>query len=86
MKVISKKRHLYIAADSKIQGGEPIIRGTRISVRSVVLYILRQGMPPETMAKEFRISLAALYDALSFYYDHRSYMDRLIERQSEKAA
>lgn len=72
--------------NSSIQGGEPVIRGTRIPVRSIVQYVLRQGIPAETMAKEFQISLAALYDALSFYYDYRSAMDRLIERQVEDAA
>ena len=86
MKTKRKTRHVYVTVHPKIQGGEPVIRGTRITVRSLVQYVLRQGIPAETVAKEFQISLAALYDALSFYYDHRSLIDRLIERQIEEAA
>ena len=86
MQTKQRTRHVYITAHPKIQGGEPTIRGTRIPVRSVVQYVLRQGIPAETVAKEFRISLAAIYDALSFYYDHRPLMNRIIERQTEEAA
>ena len=80
----SKIKHVYIMSHPKIQGGEPTLRGTRIPVRSIVQYVLRQGIPAETIAKEFRISLAAIYGALSFYYDHQNLMDRLIERQKKE--
>ena len=86
MKTKKSIKHIYVAAHPKVQGGEPVIRGTRMTVRSIVQYVLRQGIPVETVAKEFQISLAAIYDALSFYYDHRSLMDRIIERQTEEAA
>ena len=86
MKTKKNTRHIYVTAHPKIQGGEPILRGTRTTVRAIVQYVLRQGIPAETIAKEFQISLAAIYDALSFYYDHRSLMDRIIERQIEDAA
>ena len=85
MKTKPKTRHAYIVSSPRIQGGEPIIRGTRIPVRSIVQYVIRQGIPPETLAKEFRLSLAAIYDALSFYYDHQSLTDHITERQSEAA-
>lgn len=85
MKTKQKTRHVYIVSHPRIQGGEPTIRGTRMPVRSIVQYVIRQGIPPETVAKEFRLTLAAIYDALSFYYDHRSLMDRIIERQVEAA-
>ena len=85
MKTRLKRRHPYIVANSRIQGGEPVIRGTRITVRSIVQYVLRQAVPPETLSNEFRVSLAAIYDALSFYYDHRSLLDPLIRRQAEAA-
>ena len=86
MKIKRKTVHVYVTAHPKVQGGEPVIRGTRTLVRAIVQYILRQGVPAETVAKEFQISLAAVYGALSFYYDYRSLIDRLIERQTEDAA
>ena len=85
MKIGQKALHAYIESRPNVQGGEPVIRGTRMPVRSVVHYVLQQGIPPETLAKEFRLSLASIYDALSFYYDHRAFMDRIIHRQAEAA-
>ena len=86
MKSISKKTHLYVTCRPGVQGGEPVLRGTRIPVRSVVQYVILQGIPPESVAKEFRLTLAAVYDALSFYYDNLAAMNRLIQSQTEKAA
>ncbi len=84
MAVIQHTRHPYITQRTLVQGGEPTIRGTRISVRTVVQYVLRQGIPPEVLAKEFSpLSLAAVYDAISFYYDHRPLIDRLLQQQTE---
>jgi uncharacterized protein (DUF433 family) len=75
--------YFYVTFHPEIQGGKPVIRGTRITVRVLVQTVLRQGIPAEVVSKEFQISLAAIYDALSFYYDNRSTMDRLIRRQAE---
>ncbi len=86
MTVAQRTHHPYIVVRNHIQGGEPTIRGTRVAVRSVVQYILRQGMAPEALIKEFpQLSLAALYDALSFYYDHRPLVDKLLREQTEGA-
>jgi uncharacterized protein (DUF433 family) len=84
MPVASQARHPYIAQRATVQGGEPTIRGTRIPVRTIVQYVLQQGLPAEALVKEFsHLSLAAIYDALSFYYDHRPLLDRLIHQQTE---
>jgi len=76
--VATKLGHFYIVKDSKIQGGEPIIRGTRFPVRSVVFYILKEGMLPEELVKEFpQLTLSSVYDALAYYYDHKEEIDHL---------
>ena len=60
-------------------GGEPILRGTRFPVRSIVEYVYRQGLLPEQMVREWKeLSLAAIHDALSYYHDNRSLMDKFI--------
>ncbi|MEW5768135.1 MAG: DUF433 domain-containing protein [bacterium] len=70
--------HTYITQDSNICGGEPIIRETRFPVRSVVFYILKEGMFPEELVAEFpHLSLSAVCDALSYYYDHTEEIERL---------
>lgn len=86
MSVAQQTRHPYVVARASIQGGEPTVRNTRVPVRAIVQYVLREGIAPEALTREFRhLSLAAIYDALSFYYDHRSLLDKLIRQQTEAA-
>lgn len=62
-----------------------MIAGTRFPVRSVVQYVLLQGLSPEELVKEFpHLSLAQVYDALSYYYDHRAQIDHEMKANSEQ--
>ncbi|MDZ7289095.1 MAG: DUF433 domain-containing protein [candidate division KSB1 bacterium] len=77
--------HPHIWRKKGICGGSPVIRGTRFPVRSVVNYVLRQGMLPEELVDEFSyLTLAQVYDALSFYYDHRKEIDKELEKNTEE--
>lgn len=53
------------------------MKGTRIDVALIVGY-LPIGETPETLAKEVlpHLSLAAIYDALSYYHNHKDEIDR----------
>lgn len=71
-----KPKHPYIASLKSHCGGSPIIAGTKFPVRSVVFYVLRQGMAPEELVKEFsHLTLPQVYDALSYYYDNKRNID-----------
>lgn len=79
-----KAKHPYIESRKGHCGGSPIIAGTKFPVRSVVNYVLRQGMSPEELVKEFgHLTLAQVHDALSYYYDHQGEIDREIEENAE---
>ncbi len=79
-----KAKHPYIENRKGYCGGAPIIAGTKFPVRSVVDYVLRQGMSPEELVKEFgHLTLAQVHDALSYYYDHQGEIDRDIEENTE---
>ena len=79
--------HPHITSSLDILGGTPVIRGTRFPVRSIVVYVLRHGMTPEEVVREWpHLSLAQVYDALSYYYDHREAVDRDIEENDEQAS
>ncbi|MGR3175045.1 MAG: DUF433 domain-containing protein [Candidatus Scalindua sp.] len=79
-----KVKHAYIVSRKGYCGGRPIIVGTKFPVSSIVNYILKQGMTPEELVKEFpHLSLSQIYDALSYYYDHKEEMDKDIESSSE---
>lgn len=71
-----RTKHPYIISLKTHCGGNPVIAGTKFPVRSVVFYILRQGMTPEEFVKEFsHITLPQVYDALSYYYENRGKID-----------
>jgi uncharacterized protein (DUF433 family) len=72
--------HRYIVNDDGILGGEPIIEGTRTPVRAIV-ELWRQGIAPETIPSHLpHLTLAQVFDALSYYSDHQSEINAHIER------
>jgi uncharacterized protein (DUF433 family) len=72
--------HYYIVTDDQILSGEPIIRGTRTPVRAIV-ELWRQGIAPEEIPGHLQhLTLAQVFDALSYYSDHQSEINAHIER------
>lgn len=72
--------HCYIAVDEKILGGEPIIKNTRTSVRAIV-EVWRLGTLPEEIPSHLpHLTLAQVFDALSYYSDHQEEINAYIER------
>lgn len=81
----AKVAHPYITKRKGSCGGRPIIKGTKFPVRSVVAYVLRQGMTPEELVTLFpHLTLAQVYDALSYYYDHKEEIDRDLAENTEE--
>ena len=82
----TKIPHPHIERREGVCGGRPVLVGTRFPVRSVVGYVLRQGMTPEELVAEFSdLTLASVHDALSYYYDHREEIDADALANSEEA-
>ena len=72
--------HLYITTNDQILSGEPIIRGTRTPVRAIV-EMWRMGMDPVEIPKHLpHLTLAQVFDALSYYSDHQDEINLHIER------
>ena len=72
--------HCYVVTDDQILSGEPIVKGTRTPVRSVV-GLWRLGIPPEEIPTHLpHLSLAQVFDALSYYSDHQDQINEYIER------
>ena len=70
--VATHQDHVHITHKKGFCGGAAIITGTKFPVRSVVTYILKQGWTPEELVGRFDyLSLAQVYDALAYYYDHQ---------------
>jgi uncharacterized protein (DUF433 family) len=70
----------YVTSNSEILSGEPIILGTRTSVRAIV-GLWRLGiMPEEVLSHLPHLTLAQVFDALSFYLDHQEEINEYIEQ------
>ena len=75
---------MTIARDSEILGGEPRLEGTRIGVRHIAGRVVDLNQTPAVVADQLDISLAAVYEALSYYYANIDEM-REVERDAERA-
>jgi uncharacterized protein (DUF433 family) len=72
--------HYYIITDDQILSGEPIIKDTRTPVRAIV-ELWRQGIAPEEIPGHLpHLTLAQVFDALSYYIDHTEEINAHIER------
>jgi uncharacterized protein (DUF433 family) len=72
--------HRYVVTNDQILSGEPIIDGTRTPVRAIV-ELWRQGLTPETIPTHLpHLSLAQVFDALSYYSDHQAEIHGYLER------
>jgi len=72
-------QHLYIVSDDQILSGEPIIKGTRTPVRAIV-EVWRLGIAPEEIPAHLpHLTLAQIFDALSYYSDNTEEINAHIE-------
>jgi uncharacterized protein (DUF433 family) len=70
--------HPYVTWMEDILSGEPIIKGTRTPVRAVVEYWKFGDAPEEIVRRLPHLRLAQVFDALSYYDDHRAEIERTI--------
>ena len=78
--------HPYVECRAGVHGGRPVIKGTRFPVSSIVQNH-RRGLTVEEILRDFRdLSPAQVYDALSYYYDHRQSIDEEIAQLSDAVA
>ena len=70
----------YVTRHSEILGGEPIITGTRTSVRAIVGLWRMSIMPEEILNHLPHLTLAQVFDALSFYLDNQAEINEYIEK------
>jgi uncharacterized protein (DUF433 family) len=78
---IERTAHPYIVRDSTLYGGEPIVEGTRTGVRHIIL-MFESGQDPEVIAVNQRLTLAQVYDAISYYYDNEEEIKHYIRNES----
>lgn len=77
--------HAYIEMIHGFKGPRAMIRGSRIPVSTIVGYI-HIGETAESIVTHIlpSLTLAQVYDALSYYYDHKVEIDQELVENSEE--
>jgi uncharacterized protein (DUF433 family) len=65
----------HIELTPGIVGGKPRIVGHRITVQNIAVWHELLGLSADEIATEYGVSLADVYAALAYYYDHREAID-----------
>ncbi len=78
-------QHAYIEIVPKSAGPTAVVRGTRVSVGQIVGY-LRLGETPESVVETLlpSLTLAQVYDALSYYHDHQDEIEQELAENTEE--
>jgi uncharacterized protein (DUF433 family) len=66
-------RHIEITPG--VAGGKPRIAGHRITVQNIVIWHERVGHSADEIAADYGLTLADVYAALAYYYDHQADVD-----------
>jgi uncharacterized protein (DUF433 family) len=74
----------YVTIDPTVLQGEPIILGTEVAVRDIVV-LWKSGEKPEIIPQRLfnLVTVAQVFDGLSFYADYPEEIDRWIERYAD---
>jgi len=78
-------RHAYVEVVEKIAGPQAVIKGTRVPVSVIVGYV-RLDETPESLVENIlpHLTLAQVYDALSYYHDHRDEIEQEMRENTEE--
>jgi uncharacterized protein (DUF433 family) len=68
----------HITITPGVAGGKPRIAGRRITVQDIVFWHERSAISADEIASEYDLSLADVYAALAYYFDHREEIDQSI--------
>ena len=70
-------RHIEVTPG--VAGGKPRIAGHRITVQNIVIWHERVGKSVDEISAEYDLTLADVYAALAYYFDHRDEIDQSID-------
>ncbi len=74
--------HPHIYTNAEMHSGQPTIRGTGITVRNIVESV-RVGYSVEELLEAYPLTRAQVHDALSYYYDHKDEIEKIIKQKEE---
>ena len=75
----TRTEHPHVVVVRGAGGDEAVVKGTRLSVLLLAALLNRGETPDGILSLYPNLSPASLYDALSYYYDHKDQFDREIQ-------
>jgi uncharacterized protein (DUF433 family) len=66
----------HISINPQIRFGKPCITGTRIAVIDIAIRYREMGESLEVIAEDYNLSLASVYAAMAYYYDHQQEIEK----------
>src|SRR5438445_13087992 len=73
-----------IVSKPGVCGGKPCIAGTRIRVQDLFVWHELQGQSADEIVSRFpQLTMADVYAALSYYWDHRDDIQRDMQAESD---
>lgn len=73
-----------IESEPSVCGGKPCVAGTRIRVQDVFVWHELQGQSADEIVSRFpQLTMADVYAALSYYWDHRDEIQREMQAESD---
>ena len=73
----------HIEVTPGVAGGKPRIAGHRITVQNIAVWHERLGRSVDEIATEYDLSLADVYAALAYYFDHQEEIDQQIKQDED---
>ena len=70
-----------ITTNPKVRNGRPCIEGTTLEVSTIAIAKIIHGQSPDEIASDYRLTLAQVYAALAYYYDHKTEMDTSLRQR-----
>lgn len=70
---------LHLEITPEVAGGKPCIAGHHITVQNIVIWHERLGRTADEITAEHNLTLAEVYAALAYYFDHQAEIDRSIK-------
>ena len=74
-----------ISTDPSVRNGRPCVAGTSVEVSVIVISKIMQEAEPDEIAADYDLSLAQVYAALAYYYDHKQEIDASISERRQLA-
>jgi uncharacterized protein (DUF433 family) len=80
----AKVKHPYVEVNRKICNGSPVIKGTRVRIVDVAIeYEYLNHTPDEIINAHPHLKLEEIHDALSYYYENRTELDKKIRQDKQ---